>query len=411
MASTTRVLHVIASFNPVIGGPAEVVRNLIVAHKKLAIEAEVVCLDQPNALFFEKEQFPFIIHALGHTDRFWFFCPTLTAWLKANIKRFSVVIMHGLWLYPSYAVNTVIQNLKKETLGGTVSLPLTLIFPHGMLDPYFQQATRRRLKALRNWLYWQLVERRVVKGANALLFTCETELLLARQTFRPYRPRHEINVGNGIVDPPLFSTTMTSAFQEKCPQVIGRPYLLFLSRIHYKKGVDLLVNAYAAIVENQIDKRDQLPLLVIAGPGIDTPYGESIQQLVQKSPVLENMVYFTGMLMGDAKWGAIYGCDAFVLPSHQENFGIVVAEALACSRPVLISNQVNIWREVIQGGSGLVNDDSLVGTRQLVEQWLRLPTGEQQEMANKARTTYETNFQMKQIILRLNDVFQTLTPF
>jgi glycosyltransferase involved in cell wall biosynthesis len=76
------------------------------------------------------------------------------------------------------------------------------------------------------------------------------------------------------------------------------------------------------------------------------------------------------MLEGDAKWGAFYGCEAFVLPSHQENFGISVVEALACDKPVLISNKVNIWREIAQDGAGLVEADSVDGTARLLNRFL-----------------------------------------
>jgi glycosyltransferase involved in cell wall biosynthesis len=408
-----QILHVIASFNPVIGGPAEVIRNITLEHDKLTIKSEVVCLDEPNALFLTNLSPAFTVHALGHADKFWFFNRRLITWLKQNVARFDTIIIHGLWLYPSFAVNAVIQRLKAESLqsAGTVrKVPQLLVFPHGMLDPYFQGGGRR-LKAIRNWIYWKLIERRVVSGADALLFTCETELLLARKTFSPYQPKQEINVGNGIVDPPPFSTTMTDAFLEKCPGVTGRPYLLFLSRINYKKGVDLLVSAYAAIVEAQLEAKQQLPLLVIAGPGLDTAYGEMIRQLIQKHPVVDDMIFFPGMLTGNAKWGAIYGCEAFSLPSHQENFGIVVAEALACGKPVLISNQVNIWREVVQGGSGIIGDDSPEGTQQVIELWLSMAGHEQQKMAHNARKTFENHFQMERVIHRLNNVFDSINSY
>jgi glycosyltransferase involved in cell wall biosynthesis len=81
-------------------------------------------------------------------------------------------------------------------------------------------------------------------------------------------------------------------------------------------------------------------------------------------------IHAIGMLEGDAKWGAFYGCEAFVLPSHQENFGISVVEALACEKPVLISNKVNIWREIAEDGAGLVEADSVDGTARLLHRFL-----------------------------------------
>lgn len=404
-----RILHITASFNPVTGGPAEAIRNIILECNKLDIKAEVLCLDDPNSLSLGP--LPYDVHALGHTDSIWFYSPSLTTWVKANIDRFDAVIIHGLWLYPSYAVSNVLQNLRSEAADGQSfrRVPPMLVFPHGMLDPYFQRSAQRRLKTARNWLYWKLIEQKVVNSADALLFTCETELLLARQTFRPYHPKKETNVGCGIVEPPTFTTAMTDAFASVCPPVAGRHYLLFLSRINYKKGVDLLISAYAEIATNQLSLDDSFPQLVIAGPGMDNAYGETIRQLVSKFPILDGRIHFPGMLTGNAKWGAIYGCDAFALPSHQENFGIAVAEALACGKPVLISDQVNIWREIMQGKGGIISDDTTSGTQHMLEQWLYMSSSEQQQMGINARGVFEIRFRMEHVIHRLNTVFESLS--
>ena len=77
---------------------------------------------------------------------------------------------------------------------------------------------------------------------------------------------------------------------------------------------------------------------------------------------IDGRVHWTGMLEGDLKWGAFHAADAFVLPSHQENFGVAVAEALACGLPVLISDKVNIWPDIAQDEAGIVNPDTAEGT-------------------------------------------------
>ena len=114
--------------------------------------------------------------------------------------------------------------------------------------------------------------------------------------------------------------------------------------------------------------------LVIAGPDEEGLKPELLS-LASEAGVSDR-VHFPGMLQGDAKWGAFYAAEAFVLPSHQENFGVAVAEALACGTPVLISNQVNIWREIAEDGVGLVEDDDLAGTMRLLERWRDLPPEE-----------------------------------
>jgi glycosyltransferase involved in cell wall biosynthesis len=103
-------------------------------------------------------------------------------------------------------------------------------------------------------------------------------------------------------------------------------------------------------------------------------------------------VFWPGMLAGDAKWGALYHCEASILPSHQENFGISVVETLACGRPVLISDQVNIWREIKQAGAALVQSDSVAGTSQLLADWNVLTPAAKSTMAAQARPCFQNFF-------------------
>ena len=210
------------------------------------------------------------------------------------MPRFEAVIMNGLWLYPSFAVWRAARALPRSG-----SVPRIYVMPHGMLDPYFQRHAARRLKAIRNWLYWKLVEFRVVASADGLLFTCERELLLARESFRPYRPKRELNADFGIAEPPASTPAARAAFLEKCPALGDRPYLLFLSRIDEKKGIDLLIRAYAAF------QPASLPPLAIAGP-LDSAYARTMQKLAADL-CPPGTIFWPGMLSGEAKWGAFHG--------------------------------------------------------------------------------------------------------
>jgi glycosyltransferase involved in cell wall biosynthesis len=394
-----KILRLIASMDPLTGGPCQGIRNSITELAKTGVHNEVVCLDAPMAPFLGKDSF--IIHALGPGKSPWHYSAKLIPWLTANLLRFDVLIVHGLWLFPSYAAHIARQKVNKQaSKNSELKLPGLFIMPHGMLDPYFQEATSRRLKSLRNWLYWNLIENKVIRDADGILFTSLTELMLARQSFSPYQPRQEINVGYGIQPPPTYSATMQTAFAEHCPILNGAPYLLFMGRIHKKKGVDLLIQAYAEIIKQKRRTSPSPPKLVIAGPGLDTAYGKEIQKIVAEAADLKDRVLFPGMLSGSAKWGGLFGCEALVLPSHQENFGIVVAEALACGKPVLISNQVNIWREIEAGEGGLVADNTLIGTQRLLEQWLTFTPDNKKTMGEKAKSTFERHFAIKQVVNR-----------
>ncbi len=402
--NSLRALHVISSMNPVSGGPCQVLRNTIPLLREHGIESEVVTFDVADESTYANDPFP--IHGVGPSKNPWCYSSRFKPWLTENISRFDLIILHGLWLYNGFATYRAIQPLKK--VNGDVS-PKFLIMSHGMLDPWFQRDPSRRLKAWRNWFYWKLIERNVVNGADGILFTCEQELLLARQTFAGYLPKRELNVGLGIAEPPPESTQMRTAFDDACSQREERPYLLFISRIHPKKGVDLLLNAYEKLRESIHGSEIKIPDLMIAGP-TDSAYAQEMialaerLQLVGAAPV----VHFVGMLQGDAKWGAFYGCDAFVLPSHQENFGIAVAEALACGKPVLISNQVNIWREIESSGAGFVADDNAQGTYQLLDRWCRLSETERQSMQSKARACYQDHFDVAVSTKRMADVLRSV---
>lgn len=387
------VLRVIGSMAPSSGGPCHGIRNLIPELQKLGVNNEVVSLNGPSSIF-EKDLFK--VNALGPGIGPWCYSRKLIPWLIENLVRFDVIIVHGLWLYPGFAVLKALQHIKKKK---ECLAPKFYIMPHGMLDPYFQKAKNRRLKAVRNWLFWKFIESKVVNGADGLLFTCEEELLLARKTFSPYIPKAEINIGYGIEVPPDYDTYSQYQFLKKCPQVKARAYLLYLSRIHSKKGVDDLLWAYKKIKKEM----PNVPDLVIAGPGLETKFGKAMRKLAGS-----DSVHFTGMLEGPAKWGAFHGCQAFILPSHQENFGIAVVEAMACNKPVLITNKVNIYREIERAGAGLVSNDGLVGINQLLKTWMKMSKTEKKQMGGKAECLYRSNFQIESVAIKFQ---KEISPF
>ncbi len=372
--------------DPSHGGPSQGIRNSIPALSQLGIENEVLSFDNPKSDFLKHERFP--IYAIGEGKTPYAYNRELANWLETHLDSYDVVIVHGLWLYNSYGTYKAWR--KHKSRGGKTKL---FIMPHGMLDPYFQRAKGRRLKAIRNWIFWKLFESKVINDADGLLFTCEQELLLARDAFSPYHPKKELNIGYGIAAPPVNAGGIRQTFLERCPTVKTKRFLLFLSRIHPKKGVDLLISAYLDLKGKTMD----LPDLVIAGPGLNTTFGEQLQEMTKD----DSQIHFPGMLQGDAKWGAFYNCDAFILPSHQENFGIAVVEAMACGKAVLISDQVNIWREIAEGKGGLVEPDELEGIKNLLIKWSQCSDAEQKEMGQKAKLVYERCFTVEQAALKM----------
>jgi glycosyltransferase involved in cell wall biosynthesis len=368
--------------NPKSGGPCQGIRNINPDIVALGIDVEAVCTNNNDEEFHSQDDF--IIHKLGKGKTSYQYQPLLLAWLKENIPNYDVIIVHGLWQYHNLAVYKAIKSLKKEN----IKVPKVVIMAHGMLDPYFQKAPDRKWKALRNEIMWRLTEKKCVNQADALFYTCEEEMNLASTTFKGYLPKKTINVGYGIQASPLNNSQFKNAFYETCPAIINKKYWLFLSRIHEKKGVDLLIKAYDAFsLQNS-----SLPELVIAGP-TESDYAQEIIALASHNP----KIHFSGMLQGYAKWGAFYECDAYLLPSHQENFGIAIVEAMTCKKPVLITKYINIWREIEAGNGGWIlnelNEEAIYNALLVIS---RLSKSEIIQKGEDAFETFETNFNVKE---------------
>jgi glycosyltransferase involved in cell wall biosynthesis len=356
-----RLLHVIGSLDPRQGGPAEGVRQIARAARRLGHETTVVSLDRPGMPFLEDEAFRSV--ALGPGVLRYGYCAKLVPWLRAHAPEFDAVIVDGIWQYTSLAAWRALR----------ADPTPYFVFVHGMLDPWFRRAYP--LKHVKKILYWLLAEHRVLRDARAVLFTGEEERRLARDSFRPYRAR-EVVTGYGIAAPDVDLEAAKEAFLAASPALRGRRLLLYLGRIHEKKGCDLLIDAFARAARDRKDIH-----LVMAGPG----EGALVRRLQAQAGRLgiAARVTWTGMLAGTQKWGALRAAEAFVLPSHQENFGIAVTEALACGTPVLISDKVNIWREIEREGCGLVAADTPDGTRSLLARWLDLDAPARESMRSR----------------------------
>jgi len=395
-----KLLHVIATVSPAYGGPIEGVVRQDASCQAAGVggDREVLTLDPPDAPWIEG--FPMRVHALGRPKRpsrtlwgralqHWGYSPEVVPWLKAHVGRYDAVIVNGLWNYAPFAAAQVLP-------GGTVPY---FVFTHGMMDPWFRRTYP--LKHLAKQAFWLAGEGRLLAGATSVFFTCEEERRKARGQFRGFGPYRETVVGYGAVAPPPRTAALEQAFRAAAPALGDRPYLLFLSRIHPKKGCDVLLEAFARVAEAHpgLD-------LVMAGPD-QVGWRPALEALAARLGIAPR-VHWTGPVYGDAKWGAIYGAEAFVLPSHQENFGIVVAEALACGTPVLISKEIDIWREIADAGAGIVDSDTVEGAERALRRWLATGAADRAEMSSRARTLFDAQFDVARTGPRLIETMRGL---
>lgn len=386
-----KILRVIATLDPRHGGPAAGLRAITPALAALGHETTFASMDAPaRAEIFQKQMGAAVI-GLGPAYGGYAYTRKLEPWLRAHARQYDAIFVHGLWQYHGRAVRNVLRDQR---------LPY-FVFPHGMLDPWFRRAYP--LKHAKKWTYWQLFERHVLRHAAAVFFTCDEERRLARQTFHPYRCNERV-VAYGTAAPVGDPDQHAALWRTSMPEIGSQPYWLFLGRIHPKKGVDLLLRAYSALAAEATDK---LPVLVIAGPCDDPAYRRTLEQLAG-TIAPPGQICWTGMLEGTRKTGALRSAEAFVLPSHQENFGIAVAEALSVGTPVLISRKVNIWREIEAAGAGYVGTDDDAGVTRLLRAWSTASSSQRRQMSERAAALFQERYEIGRVARSL---VNAVTPF
>ena len=369
---TYSVLNLISSLNPADGGPMEGIRQVTPQLAALGVESTVACLDDPAAPWLL--EFPCRVQALGPGAGGYGYRRGLVPRLRELAAEHDVVIVHGLWQYHGLLAWRALH-------GGPVPY---LVQTHGMLDPWFKR--RYPLKHLKKWCYWPWAEYRLLRDAAAVLFTCERERQLARQSFWLYQATERV-IAYGTAAPPGNAAQQREQFLHRWPQLRGQRLLLFLGRIHPKKGVDLLIEAFAVVA-----RQDPMLQLVLAGPD-QQGWQATLQSRAEQLGVADRL-HWLGMVSGELKWGAFHAAELFCLPSHQENFGIAVAEALACGLPVAIAEPVNISGEVAAAGAGLVHADTVAGTTAALQQWLAMPEPDRHAMGERGRNLFAERFEI-----------------
>ena len=382
-----KILHVICSVNPAGGGPIEGVKQLSMVNQRHGHQIEVVSLDAPNASYLKSMSLP--VHAMGPGLWKYHYSSRLTPWLRENAKNYDAVIVNGIWQYHSFAVWQALRGSETPYV----------VFTHGMLGPWFKKTYP--LKHFKKLLYWPWGEYRVLRDAQAVLFTCAEERVLARQSFPHLYRCNEAVVGYGTASPIGDMQVAADTFYARYPLLRKKRLAMFIGRIHPIKGCDLLINAFAKVLA--VDSSWHLVICGLGQADLQKQLSAMAEQLN-----ISNRITWAGVVSGDLKWGALRASEVFVLPSHHENFGIVVAEALACGVPVLTSNKVNIWREVQEDGAGIIGEDDLDGTCSVLRAWLDMTSEQRTEMRKHALACFQQRFEIHRAATNLLQVLTSV---
>jgi glycosyltransferase involved in cell wall biosynthesis len=307
--------------------------------------------------------------------------PALGKFLTHELPKFDVVHLHGLWRYPQWAAARCAQRL---------GIPY-IVSPHGMCEPF--ELAR---KAWKKKIYFDLIERQTLQNAAAIHAITKAEQNHCAQ-LHCHNPIPVIPHGVEIL--PFLSS---AAVDRHLPAIVAAippqaPVLLFMGRLHPKKGLDLLIPAFA-----QILKQHPAAYLVLAGP--DAGYQETGVNLAQ-SLGIESRVLFPGMVTGVAKQALLQRSDVFALPSYSEGFSVAILEALAAAKPVVIS-KFCYFDEVINAHCGLVVDTNVSALAQGLNQILNLTPLSRSAMGEQGQQFIKHHYTWSATAAQMRDLYQ-----
>jgi glycosyltransferase involved in cell wall biosynthesis len=337
-----RVLHVIPSVDERSGGPATAIVPMCRALQQQGIEVLLVTTnaglddDANNGGYYKGVPAKFFPSQLSASFKY---SRPLAAWLNSNIHDFGLVHIHAVFNHSSVAAA---QACRKA------GVPY-VIRPLGTLDPWSMTQ-----KSLRKRIFWRVSGKGMLQRAAAVHYTTEAEKLA---TERLLGLNHGKVIALGI-EPNSSTSCSKETLETHFPALAAEPYVLVMSRLHPKKGLDVLLAAFLSLTEQQKFAHWRL---VIAGDG-PADYVSTLRKQVASSPQRDRIL-FTGWLEGEKKDAVLSGASLLVLPSHQENFGLCVMESLSHAVPVLVSPQVNLAPEIVLANAGwitAVDKDALV---------------------------------------------------
>lgn len=322
-----RVLHVIPSLAERSGGPAAAIVPLCRALQTQGIDPLIVTTNEGRTdvntdsdIDFEGVPVRFFPVQFGASYKY---SRPLATWLAENVKGFELVHVHAVFNHASLAAARAC---------GKSGVPY-VVRPLGTLDPWSMKQ-----KPVRKRLFWHLFAKRLLAASAAVHYTAAAEKT-ATEAYLKMNHGRVVPLGvnlNGL----QYEDSVANYF----PELGQERYVLALARLHPKKCLDELIDAFKSL-------NDQRWLLVIAGDG-PADYSRFLKEKARGS----ERIVFTGWVAGKRKEALMRGAALFVLPSRQENFGLSVVEAMAGGVPVLLTPHVNLASEIRLAEAGWVAD-------------------------------------------------------
>ena len=372
-------LNVLTHLDPKFGGLSAVVPPLAASVKaagSFTTEIDVFCApdeecpDVTEAGAVRLRSWP-MSRKRWMTDR------TLRQRFREMTARASGLHIHGLWEQSTMSAASAARSTGRPYI----------VSAHGMLERWALAN-----KGLKKKIYGGLFERAHIEGA-----TCLHALTLAEaEDYRRFGSRRPIAIiPNGVEIPKNIDRQI---FRQAFPALQGKRLVLFLGRIHFKKGLDILVDAWSQISAKYPDV-----MLVIAGPDF-----EGTRQTVESrigELGLANRVLFTGMLTGDLKWSALASATCFVLPSYSEGLSVSTLEAMGVGVPVIVTEQCNL-PEVQNLGAGWQIPSKPAALTLAMQECLENPPAENSRIGAKGQALVRDRYSWTAVGAQMSDLYR-----
>jgi glycosyltransferase involved in cell wall biosynthesis len=276
-----------------------------------------------------------VIYAKRWRENPYFYSLSLSRHIKQRAANFDIALVRGNWGYINW---TVRHNLTK------MGIPY-ILYPEGTFDPW--AIKRRRSRKL---VYWHMIEKINYAHASGVVALTEEE---NRQVNLFVKSCRVEVIPNGI-DLDTYHPNLDDSFSMEFSGLGRRKFILFLSRLHEKKGLDILIPAFGKFL-NYLSNIDDLPVLVVAGTGEDR-YVQKLKQIARTAGV-GFQIFFAGMVSGMDKLSLLQNCSFMVLPSRSEGLPVAPLEVMACGKPVIVTRNCNL-PEIEEAEAGLLVDFS-----------------------------------------------------
>ena len=368
MIKKIRILRIISSINPKYGGPSKTIIDSSIALSKQGFNVDILTSDPVNSNFFKSKEINVINKGPGLGN--YSFNLKLFFWLLKNKKNYEQFIIHGIWEFNTLTARILLKNKY-------------FVFTHGQLDPFFKLEP---IKKIKKQIYWYLFERQNLLYSKSLLLTSENEKKLSDNTFVNTKKIKKSIIGYGINKPNFNKNQVKKLFYKKFSKLKNKKFLLYLGRFHEKKGCEILIRA----VKKLSDKKITYNILMV---GPNNNYKEKLMAL-SKSYKLEEYIHWSNMLLNNLKWGAISASNGMVLSSHGENFGVSLVESLSCSKPVLTTNKVNIYKEILKYKSGFISKNNVNSFFSILKKYNNLNKNQLIKLSKNSLKCFNDNFNL-----------------